>query len=169
MILETQRLQLRTICKEDISCLHEIVFSDYEVMQYAFDGKILSIDKTKDFIAKNFAKENETVGLAVLIHKDTKKIVGCAGLLKFEHFTPNSYEIGFVVAKEVWGNGYATEIGKAQIDYALNVFNAKNVYALVSSDNTASLHVIEKLNFNYFDTMHIENRGERKIYKYNEK
>jgi RimJ/RimL family protein N-acetyltransferase len=169
MILETKRLLLRTICKEDISCLHEIVFSDYEVMQYAFDRKILSIDKTKDFIAKNFAKENETVGLAVLIHKDTKRIVGCAGLLKFEHFTPNSYEIGFVLAKEAWGSGYATEIGKAQINYALNVLHAKNVYALVSNDNIASLHVIEKLNFNYFDAIHIKNRGTRKIYKYYEK
>ena len=166
MILETQRLVLRTICKEDISSLQTSVFSNYEVMQYTFDGKILSIDETKDFIANNFAKENEKVGLAVLIHKDTKRLIGFAGLLKYEHFTPNSYEIGFVLAKEAWRNGYATEIGKAQIDYALNTLNAKNVYAFVNNDNRASLHVMEKLNFNYFNTMHIENRGVRTIFKW---
>ncbi len=169
MILETKRLQLRTIHDEDIAFLQEDIFSDYKVMQYAFSGKIFSIDETKRFVENNFAKENEKVGLAVVIHKQTKMIIGFAGLLKYEYFASNSYEMGFVFSKEAWGNGYATEIGKAQIDYALNRIKTKNIYALVSSDNTVSLHVIEKLNFNYFDTMHIENRGERKIYKYNEK
>jgi len=169
MILETKRLQLRTIQDKDIVFLQEYIFSDFLVMQYVFGGRVFSIDETKKFIENNFANENEKVGLAVCINKQTKMIIGFAGLLKYEYFASNGYEIGFVFSKETWGNGYAIEMGKAQIDYALNRLKTKNIYGLISSDNTASLHVIEKLNFNYFDTMHIENRGERKIYKYNEK
>ena len=41
--------------------------------------------------------------------------MGFAGFLKCEELAINSYEISFVLQNK----GYATELGKAQIEYAL--------------------------------------------------
>jgi RimJ/RimL family protein N-acetyltransferase len=41
--------------------------------------------------------------------------VGFAGFLKSKELAINSYEISFVLQNK----GYATELGKAQIEYAL--------------------------------------------------
>lgn len=50
-------------------------------------------------------------------------------------YLSNQYEVefGFVIDKKWHNQGFATELGKAQIQYALNVLKCKNVFARAHS------------------------------------
>jgi RimJ/RimL family protein N-acetyltransferase len=52
--------------------------------------------------------------------------------------------VGYVVAPDSWGRGYATEIAHASIAYAFDELGARRLYASVLSTNRASRRVLEK-------------------------
>lgn len=54
-------------------------------------------------------------------------------------------ETGWRFMKEFWGKGYAPEGAKACLDLAFNVWKVPEVMALISSENTNSARVAEKL------------------------
>ncbi len=159
IIAQTNRLILRTVADNDLPLLHKKIFSYTNVMQLAFSGKIFDIDGTKSFIDEYFAAENSQVGLGPIVLKNTNELIGFAGILPFR----DSYELGFVLSKNHWGNGYAAEIGLAQIDL-IRSLKKKNAFALVSPDNEASKSVLGKLSMDYMETIDIQNRGKRDIY-----
>lgn len=54
-------------------------------------------------------------------------------------------EIGWAVAEDAKGHGYATEIGGALLDAAFGQLRLHRVFAMCSTENGASRHVMEKL------------------------
>ena len=51
--------------------------------------------------------------------------------------------LGYLFNREYWGNGYAKEAVSVCVSYALNILNFEEVYALINSDNKASIRVAE--------------------------
>lgn len=58
-------------------------------------------------------------------------------------------EIGWHLGKEHWGNGYATESGRAAADYALGAMGLDVVYAVVVRENEPSLAVARRIGMTY--------------------
>ncbi len=54
-------------------------------------------------------------------------------------------EIGWRLAKEYWGKGYATEAGKASLEIAFKILNLQEVYSFASVSNRQSWAVMERL------------------------
>lgn len=59
---------------------------------------------------------------------------------------PTIWGIGYTVRKEYWGNGYATEMIKAMLDFAYSC-GIRNFVSHVAQENKASNRVMQKLNF----------------------
>ena len=57
------------------------------------------------------------------------------------------FEVGYHIAKEYTGNGYATEALKALLEYAAMVKKLERVYGICLSENVASKKVLEKCGF----------------------
>lgn len=73
--------------------------------------------------------------------------IGAAGLLEpsFEaHFTP-CVEVGWRLAKEHWGRGYAPEAARAGLTWGFRHRGLDEVVSFTTSDNTNSRRVMEKL------------------------
>jgi RimJ/RimL family protein N-acetyltransferase len=73
--------------------------------------------------------------------------VGVVGLawLPFEaHFTP-AVEIGWRLAHEHWGRGYATESAAAALDYGFRELRLREIVACTVPANTRSLAVMQRL------------------------
>lgn len=115
-ILETTRLILRTVNHEDIPQLYKKIFSDIEVIKLTFGNELFNLEECTKFIKENCNFDKE-IGLSAIIEKQTNTLIGLGGVLQCEYLNQKDYEIGFILAKEFWGKGYATEIGQAQIDY----------------------------------------------------
>src|SRR5678815_606194 len=64
------------------------------------------------------------------------------------HFTP-CVEIGWRLAAEHWGKGYATEGALAALDYAFNSLQLPEVVSFTTRENLASRRDIEKIGMVY--------------------
>ncbi len=162
-ILETKRLILRTVEEKDFDILYEEVFSNKEVVKFTFGKELFTLEDSKKFMKKN-CNFNEKLGLSTLLEKNTKKVIGLAGVIKCDYLNLIDYEFGFILGKSFWGKGYAKEIGKAQIDFIKKEIKTNRVLALVDESNIASVKTIEKLGLSYLTSITTEGRGNRKVY-----
>ena len=60
------------------------------------------------------------------------------------HFTP-CIEIGWRLARDAWGRGYATEAARAALDFAFREIGADEVVAFTAEANARSRAVMERL------------------------
>lgn len=144
-MIETDRLLLRSWCKEDLEPFSKMN-SDKEVMVYL--PKSLSYDETVQFY-RRIVDEHKIFGygLYAVVLKSTGEFIGYTGFHNFDfdaEFSPG-IEIGWRLDREYWGRGYATEAAKACINYAYcrKLFN--KIYSFTSICNHRSERVMQKL------------------------
>lgn len=58
-------------------------------------------------------------------------------------------ELGWALRRAVWGRGYATEIGRAGLDYAFSVLGLDQVVSFTEVHNARSRAVMERLGMRY--------------------
>lgn len=164
MIIETERLLLRNLQSQDKAKLFELIFSQADVMAYLPYGRVLTEQESNDFIEQYFPTKAVQTGLFVAECKQSKEIVGFAGCVPFTELGQDDVEFGFGFGKAYWNHGYGSEIASAFITYILDVVKYPRFMALVYPDNKPSIHVLEKLGYQYIDTLTLPNRGERRVY-----
>ncbi len=80
--------------------------------------------------------------------------IGCAELLIHPDgnhwWGEGSAELGYWVAEEYQGRGYATQASQMLIKRAFEDLNIQRVFASYKKENLASARVLEKLGFKYF-------------------
>jgi RimJ/RimL family protein N-acetyltransferase len=79
----------------------------------------------------------------LLEERESGRIVGRAGLLRPPGWP--DLEVGWTVAPEHWGKGYAPEAGRAACEWAHDVLGARHVVSLIEPRNANSIRVAEKL------------------------
>ena len=75
--------------------------------------------------------------------KATGALVGRIGF--YYPATWPAFEIGWTLAREHWGKGYATEGARRALDYAWNELDKDHVISLIHPDNKGSINVAERL------------------------
>jgi len=163
-IIKTDRLVLRSAFDSDMDLLHSIIFSVPEVMAQAFSGKTLTKKESMSFFSTNFDHCGNGKQLGVLALKGTDTIIGFSGLLECSVLGQKDYEIGFVLGREHWGKGYASEIGHAQIKYGLELLRCERLLALVAPKNISSISVLHKIGMVLHSTVETKDRGSKDIY-----
>ena len=163
-VITSDRLILRSAHEDDLEILHRIVFSDPEVMSQAFYGKTFTKEKAAEFFYHHFDFNGSGTQAGVLTLKESGEIIGFAGLIASTELGEQDYEIGFVLGRDYWGKGYATEIGLAQIKYGFEVVGCPRLLGMVLPENEASKAALIKLGMTYSITVDMEGRGKREAY-----
>lgn len=164
--LESASLKLRPVRMTDLPVLSEIL-SNAKIMKYLFGGKPLLKAEAEEFIRVNFSfQEDDSVGIGTLVENISSRIVGFAGLIKCQYKDyKQDFELGFVIAEWAQGNGYATEIGRRQIEFGFAELNLSRLLGLVHPNNTISLHILEKtLGMKMIDEIETKDRGSRQVF-----
>ncbi len=102
-------------------------------------------DDLVDRIEDHF--DQEGWGLWAVEVTETSRFIGFTGLwpATFEaHFTP-AVEVGWRLAQEGWGRGYATEAARASLRDGFERFAFDEVVSMTSLTNTRSQRVMQKL------------------------
>jgi RimJ/RimL family protein N-acetyltransferase len=160
----TARLLLRPVADRDLPRLLAIL-GDAEVMKLALYERPLTADEAKRFIAEDFSKEPDDVThLGVLCRIEDDAVIGFAGLLPCKYFR-GDLEIGFVLAAEHQGKGYATEIARKLIDVGFEALGCARLLALCDPRNSGSSNVLEKLGMTEIDEIPTPDRGRRKVFE----
>ena len=81
----------------------------------------------------------------------TETFVGSVGLAEprfTAHFTP-AVEVGWRLAREHWGNGYATEAARAALSFGFETLGLTEIVSLTTVANEPSRRVMERLGMNH--------------------
>lgn len=143
IFLECNRVYLRYITQDDFINLKSIL-QNPEVM-YAWEYQFKDKD-VQEWIDKNQALYRKyNLGYFIIEDKLSHKILGQAALMP--DFIENRlyHEIGYILKKEYWHNGFAAECAKALTDYAFKKLNLKEVIFEIRPSNNASRNVAERL------------------------
>jgi RimJ/RimL family protein N-acetyltransferase len=57
---------------------------------------------------------------------------------------PSTGELGYVLSRESWGHGYATEVARRLINFGFDDLGLRRITATCHPDNLASARVLEK-------------------------
>jgi RimJ/RimL family protein N-acetyltransferase len=144
-MIETSRLLLRGWRDEDLE-LFSLLNSDERVCEFL--GKTLIPEETRAMVERNRTDfEAQGFGLWAVEVKGGPAFIGYTGLgiPSFQaHFTP-CVEIGWRLAFEHWGKGYATEAARAVLNYAFTRLGIVEIVALTVQNNRRSRGVMEKI------------------------
>jgi RimJ/RimL family protein N-acetyltransferase len=143
--IETVRLTLTPFEESDIDALY-VMERDPEVKRYA--GGVLSRPQAEKLLKQFIESVSETGWGAVAIKaRATNQIVGLCGLYATDH--PQEGEIFFGLAREAWGQGYATEAAGALALAGIRELGLSTIIATVHPENTRSIRVLEKVGMSF--------------------
>ncbi len=142
-VLTTKRLLLRAFVDDDLDAFAAIT-ADPEVNRYLGDGKPLDRASAWRSMATILGHwQLRGYGTWALVERAGGQLVGRAGLHNPEGWP--GLEVGWLVARDRWGQGLATEAGRAALDYAFDVVGADHVLSVIDPGNAASIRVAERL------------------------
>ena len=157
--IETERLILRELELSDAEGMYELD-SNPNVHLFVGNRPVKHIEESIEyikFVQKQY-KDHGTGRWAVVL-KETNEFIGWSGI-KFitdeinNH--KNFYELGYRFIEKHWGKGYATEAGKAFVEYAFNEIKADAIYAYADAGNENSRRILEKLGLQYVNSFEYE-------------
>jgi len=157
--IETERLLLREFIPTDDLGLFELE-SNPNVHVYVGKKPITHIDEGRayiDFLHQQY--KDFGIGRWAVILKDTNEFLGWSGIKFITNEINNHkgfYEIGYRFIEKHWGKGYATEAGKAFIDYAFNVMKVEALYAYADAGNENSRKILEKIGMQLVNSFEYE-------------
>jgi [ribosomal protein S5]-alanine N-acetyltransferase len=99
------------------------------------------------------------IGRYAILEKSTGKFIGFGGLKFFERAAPgyeNIYDLGYVLARDAWGKGYATEIARVWIDQGFNTMHLPEIYGMTDPDNETSKKILLKVGLHYIENISFE-------------
>ncbi|MGB5595396.1 MAG: GNAT family N-acetyltransferase [Crocosphaera sp.] len=147
----TPRLKLREWKEEDKEFFFHIN-SDPKVME--FMPKLLSKEESDDFVEriKTKFKEDGYSFFAVELISD-QTFIGLIGLSipKFQSFFTPCVEIGWRLAYNYWGKGYATEGAKECINYGFKDLKLSEIVSFTVPKNVRSRKVMEGIGMKFID------------------
>jgi ribosomal-protein-alanine N-acetyltransferase len=150
-ILESERLLFRphSITDLDAYCAMEM---DINVRRYV-GGHPRSREEAEKRFPKNQTGTVTTdrLQLWATVLKVENIYIGRSGL--YPHFDPagatipGEAKLAFYIASNYWGNGFATEAGRAFIHFGFKELALTRIVASIQEGNDASSHVLQKLGF----------------------
>jgi RimJ/RimL family protein N-acetyltransferase len=148
--METERLRFRPYIQSDAEFYVALV-ADPRVMQYIGDGttrsREVALGRLESLIARYDAQAK--TGLMVLERKSDGRAIGHAGLVPQTVDGVNELEIGYWIAPEFWGEGYATEAAATLRDHGLRTLGRLRLISIIQPANTASMAVAQKIGMTY--------------------
>jgi ribosomal-protein-alanine N-acetyltransferase len=142
--IRTKRLLLREFREGDWK----------DIQRYAPDPKVVeflpwgpnTLEQTREFVTKTVAEQRavprDTFNLAIVLRKSGRVIGGVRiGIRSVKH---RRGDIGYVLARDCWGKGYATEAARAIVAFGFTDLNLHRIYATCDVRNKASARVLEK-------------------------
>ncbi len=176
VVLTTDRLLLRRLSTNDLDALAAI-YADPEVRRFFPEGT-LTREETREEIAWMLEVDYPKYGFGLwaTVLRETGALIGRCGLLPWpvavsdravlgldppeERPTPGrlcEVEVAYLLAKEHWGRGLATEAARAIAAFGFATLDVNRLICLIDEENVASLGVAAKIGMNIVGDVEIDN------------
>lgn len=145
VLIEGATVTLREFISSDIAAVSEWV-GDAEAVRYVplgpFDVAGV-VDYVEQLITEAHREPREGYTLAI-VETATGDVVGSVAL-GIDSRAHRRVELGYILRRDAWGRGLATEAARLAVDFAFDKLGANRVWAVCDPDNPASVRVLQKL------------------------
>lgn len=100
-------------------------------------------NKLDDYL--RYAKAQNGLGSYAVLRKSNRQFLGLGFLVNIELNTANDVEVGYRLRKEFWGQGFATEIATALLNFGFQELKLPAIYGTTHNDHVVSQHVLQKV------------------------
>jgi len=138
--IETERLRLRPMQLDDLDELAAL-HADPEVARFV---RPLDREEARLRLHRDGREWRERGhGLFAVLDRSDGAFLGRCGLKRWPQF--GETEVGWALRPDVWGHGYATEAGRACIEWGFAQLDLPYVTAMIAPGNLRSRRVAERL------------------------
>jgi RimJ/RimL family protein N-acetyltransferase len=138
--IDTERLYLRPMTMHDVDDLFAL-HAEPEVREFM---RAFNRDEVIERLRRDDQDWSEHGhGLFALLASDDGRFLGRIGLKYWPQF--EEAEVGWVLRREAWGNGYATEAARACAAWGFREFDYPYLTAMIRPENARSIRVAERL------------------------
>lgn len=144
-IIETERLILRKIRKDDAESMFRNWCADSEVTKYLTWQPHKSVEESR-IIAAEWAESYKNAGFyhwAITVKGEADEPVGTIGAVSAD-WEIGRVTVGYCLSRKLWNNGYMTEALGAVIYYFINKVGANRVECYHDAKNPRSGAVMKK-------------------------
>lgn len=163
-IIVTDRLALRRFEERDIDKLYEML-SDPQTMR--FYPKTYDREGAQNWLDYIFAEyERRGYSFFVVERGEDGAFVGQVGLLHWDDVDGREdVEVAYMLHRDYWGAGYATEAAVACRNWAFEQLGVDRVVSFIAIENAPSIAVAERSGMQQLKRLD-KNRFNRPIYVY---
>jgi RimJ/RimL family protein N-acetyltransferase len=145
-VIETSRLLLRLpelADAEAFLAIHqdpEVVAAKHVTLTEPLGGVEVAV-RNIDRILRHW--ESRGYGQWAVVHKATGQVIGCVGF-----YSPGGWpgiDLGWIIHRSHWGNGFATEAGRAATRWAWDGSQIDHIISLIAPDNLQSIRIATKI------------------------
>jgi len=142
-VLLTERLALRELLPSDLDFVASML-GDSDTMRfyprpYTREESAAWIDRQR----RRYASDGHALWLVML--RESGEPVGQVGLVRQHVDGVTEDEVGYLIARRHWRQGFAAEAAKATRDHAFERLGRRRVISLIRPENLASQGVARKL------------------------
>jgi [ribosomal protein S5]-alanine N-acetyltransferase len=151
MRLETERLIIRPYIESDLIESFELM-QNPELFTY-MNMSVMPFEEYKGLfrwlIESYDTRFDQPFKYSFAIRsKATGAFIGWCGVGHLDFSAPDN-ELYYLIGRDYWGNGYASEAANALTTYVFDVIGLDRLYAKADSQNVASLRIFTKLGFEF--------------------
>jgi RimJ/RimL family protein N-acetyltransferase len=141
VLIETDRLLMRPLTTSDLDEFVELhAMPEVErTMKGAFDRPTALARLERN----ELEWEERGHGLVAILERAGGRFLGRSGLKYWPQF--DEIEVGWVLRTEAWGRGFATEAGRACLDWGFRTLEVPYITAMILRDNHRSVAVATRL------------------------
>jgi RimJ/RimL family protein N-acetyltransferase len=150
----TERLNLCRISSDDFRALRQFECDD-QVMRYTAVGRAQSPEESHIRLLNQVLISEKSapygIWLAQLLNDSSEN--GTVGWAMLRPTEAGELELGYMLVRQKWGQGFATEIARRLVEFALQQREPRPVIAKTSPENHPSMRVLEKVGFVFEESL----------------
>jgi len=147
LLIETTRLFIRQPTPEDLDYLITWL-TDSETSKHV--GGVRPLEKIKETMEKTLSNwKSKNFGGGIVVLKTTSEVIVICGISEVVIDEKVENDLGYLIDKKYWNQGFATEASRAMMDYGISILGMTRITAWPNKKNISSIKVAEKLGFKF--------------------
>lgn len=155
--IHTARLVIRRFKLADGAFIVQLV-NQPSWLQWIGNRNVHTLNDAETYLSSGPLSMYERYGVGLCGVELAGSLIGMAGLIK--RSPEAEIDLGYAFLPEYWGQGYATEVAQALLNYAINTLKLPRIIATTQLENQQSIKVLERIGMQFEGIIH---EGEKSL------
>jgi RimJ/RimL family protein N-acetyltransferase len=153
--MQTERTILTTLTKDDYTEVL-VMYDEPDTFKYIAPLQNKSREELISFLDSRIAQVNDGLGYHWVVRlKENGKFIGLMNLNPIGK--SDKIQVGFQLRRKYWNQGFATEVTKLVLEFAVEEAGMRVIYGVFSKRNVVSKKIFERFGFEFEESNMVDN------------